>query len=72
MKPPVHIEVAQQFGMFGRVGQYSGLESVAATETKMAQYPRGTAFELYAPRESKLLGEIRRFAAEKGFIVTSR
>jgi hypothetical protein len=42
-------------------------------EEKLAQYPRGTRFLLYAaltaPKEA---AEVRRFAAGKGLIVTER
>jgi len=73
-KPPLRIEITPQpFGMFGRVAQYFGLENVAAVESKLQQYPRGTRFVLYAPSgpSAKMPAEIRRFAAEKGLIVTS-
>ena len=73
LKAPLRIEITPQpFGMFGRVAQYYGLESVAAMESKLAQFPRGTRFVLYAPGgpSAKTSGEIRRFAMEKGLVVT--
>jgi hypothetical protein len=73
LKPPLRIEiVAQTFAGLGRIAQYNALESVAAMESKLAQYPRGTRFVLYAPGgpSAKIAAEIRRFATEKGLIVT--
>jgi hypothetical protein len=74
-KEPMRIEATlQPFGMFGTVGQYYALESVAAMEAKLTQFPRGTRFVMYAPggQAAKTADEIRRFAAEKGLIVTVR
>ena len=74
-KPPLRIEVTMQpFGVSsGRVAQYSGLESVAAMESKLAQFPRGTRFVLYAPggQAAKTADDIRRFAMEMGLVVTT-
>lgn len=73
-KPPMRIEITPQpFGVFGRVAQYYGLESVAAMESKLAQFPRGTRFVLYAPggQSAKTSAEIRSFATEKGLVVTT-
>ena len=74
LKPPLRIEIVgqEQFGMMGRIAQYYNLESVEAMEVKLAQYPRGTRFALYAPggASTKIAAEIRRFATEKGLIVT--
>jgi hypothetical protein len=75
VKPPLRIEVMMQpsVGIVGRVAQYYGLEGVAAVETKLSQFPRATRFDLYAPggQSAKTLAEIRRFAAEKGLVVTT-
>ncbi len=74
LKPPLRIEITSQpFGMFARVAQYYDLPNVAAVEFKLAQFPRGTRFVLYAPgsQAAKTANEIRRFAAEKGLIVTA-
>jgi hypothetical protein len=70
-KPPLRIEVMTQFS--ARVAQYYGLESVAAMESKLAQFPRGTRFVLYAPggQSAKTSVEIRRFATEEGLVVTT-
>jgi hypothetical protein len=70
MKQPITVELQAQY--FNRVAQYSGLESVAAVEAKLAQYPRGTRFVLYGPAESKEAVELRRFAEAKGLVVTVR
>jgi hypothetical protein len=70
MKQPITVELQAQY--FNRVAQYSGLESVAAVEAKLAQYPRGTRFLLYGPGESKEALELRRFAEGKGLMVTVR
>jgi hypothetical protein len=74
IQPPLALEVMPgQYGVSGRVAQYSGFESVAALEEKLAQYPRGTRFLLYAaPTAPKEAAEVRRFAAGKGLIVTER
>jgi hypothetical protein len=70
-KPPLRIEVMTQFS--ARVAQYYGLESIAAMESKLTQFPRGTRFVLYAPggQSAKTSVEIRRFATEKGLVVTT-
>jgi hypothetical protein len=74
-KPPLRIEVMMQpsIGISGRVAQYFGLESIAALESKLAQFPRGTRFDLYAPggQPARTSAEIRRFATEKGLVVTT-
>jgi hypothetical protein len=76
LKPPLRIEVMMQpsVGIYGRVAQYYGLESVAAMESKLAQFPRGTRFVLYAPegQSARTAAEIHRFATEKGFVVTAQ
>ena len=68
---PLRIEISTggPYGAMGSVAQYFGLESVAAVEAKLAQYPRGTHFTLRAP--GNLVNELRRFALEKGLIVTT-
>lgn len=74
LKPSLRIEITPQpFGMFGQVAQYYGLENVAAVESKLAQFPRGTRFALHAPGgpSSGISAEIRRFAAEQGLIVAT-
>jgi hypothetical protein len=77
LAPPLRIEVMTQpsVGISGRVAQYQGLESVAAMELKLAQFPRGTRFKLYAPgpgsQAAKTAAEILRFATEKGLVVTT-
>jgi hypothetical protein len=74
LRPPLHIEISSQpYGVMGRVAQYYGLESVAAIEAKLAEYPRGTRFVFYTPAGplTKVADEIRRLAADKGLIVTS-
>lgn len=74
LKPPLHIEMnAQPFGITARVAQYFALDSVASVESKLAQFPRGTRFILYAPRGpmASLADEIRRFAEKKGLVVTT-
>jgi hypothetical protein len=75
LKAPLRIEIMTQpsVGISGRVAQYYGLESVAAMELKLAQFPRGTRFDLYAPggHSAKTLAEILRFAAEKGLVATT-
>jgi hypothetical protein len=71
-KPPLRMEVMMQpLGVSGRVAQYYRLESVGAMESKLAQYPRGTRFILYAPgrQAAKAADEIRRFTAQKGLVV---
>jgi hypothetical protein len=69
IKPPLALEIMQQpLGIVGRVAQYFGLESMAAINAKLAQYPKGTRFVL----SGRGIDEIRRFAGEKGFIVTTR
>jgi len=70
MKQPIAVELQAQ--NFSRVAQYSGLESLAAVEAKIAQYPRGARFVLYGPAESKEALELRRFAEGKGMVVTVR
>ena len=73
MKPPLRIEInSQPFGMFARVAQCEGLTSIAAVESKLAQYPRGTAFVLEARggQTANAAAEIRRFAAARGLPVT--
>ena len=73
-KAPLRIEVmAQPSGLSARVAQYYGLEGVEAMESKLAQFPRGTRFVLYAPGgpSAKASNEIRRFATEKGLVVTT-
>jgi hypothetical protein len=74
-KLPLRMEVTMQpsAAISGRVAQYYGMESVAAMELKLAQFPQGTRFDLYAPgsQSAKTLAEIRRFATEKGFVVTT-
>ena len=76
LKPPLRIEVMMQpsVGISGRVAQYYGLESVAAMESKLAQFPRGTRFVLYAPggQSARTAVEIHRFANDKGFVVTAQ
>jgi hypothetical protein len=72
VKPPLHIEITgQPQGVMGRVAQYFALDSIAAIEAKLAQYPRGTRFVLYAPTgpTAEAGNEIRRFAEGKGLIV---
>jgi len=74
LKPPLRIEVTTQpAGISGKVAQYHGLESVAAMESKLAQFPRGTRFVLYTSggRSAKTSPEIRSFATEKGLVVTT-
>jgi hypothetical protein len=72
LQTPLRIEIMPQtFGMFGRIAQYYGLESIAAMESKLAQFPRGTQFVLHAPGgQSATISEIRRFATEKGLGVS--
>jgi hypothetical protein len=73
VKPTLHIEITgQPLGIMARVAQYFSLESVAALESKLAQYPRGTRFVLYARSGpiAQVADGIRRFAEEKGLIVT--
>ena len=43
-------------------------------ESKLAQFPRGTRFVLYAPegQSARTAAEIHRFATEKGFVVTAQ
>jgi hypothetical protein len=69
---PLIIIIHQQQRVLGRGAQYYGLESVAAMESKLAQFPRGTQFVLYAPggQSARTAAEIHRFATEKGFVVT--
>ena len=74
VKPPLHIEIAQWASeeLGARVAQYSWLDSVAAIESKLAQYPRGTRFVLYAPAggpAAEVANEVRRFAEGKGLVV---
>jgi hypothetical protein len=74
VKSPLRIEITgQPWGMTARVAQYFGLESVAAVESKLAQYPRGTRFILYAPSgpTAQLAEQVRRFAEEKGLVVST-
>jgi hypothetical protein len=74
LRPPLRIEVlGQPYGVMGRVAQYFGLESIAAIESKIQEYPRGTRFVLYAPGGPlrRVADEIRRVAADKGLIVTT-
>jgi hypothetical protein len=74
-KPPLRMEVMMQpLGVSGRVAQYYRLEGVGAMESKLEQYPRGTRFILYAPgrQAAKAADEIRRFATEKGLVVTTQ
>ena len=68
---PLRIDISMggPYGAVGSVAQYFGLESVAAVEAKLAQYPRGTHFTLRAP--GNLANELRRFALEKGLSVTT-
>lgn len=73
MQQPIRIEItAQPFGLSARVAQYFALESIAAVESKLAKFPRGTRFILWAPsgESARIAEEIRRFAVEKGLIVT--
>src|SRR5205823_1341561 len=74
VKPPLGIEIMMQpSGISGKIAQYYGLEDAAAMESKLAQFPRGTRFVLYAPggEAAKASAEIRRFAMEKGLVVTT-
>jgi hypothetical protein len=43
-------------------------------ESKLAQFPQGTRFVLYAPggQSARTAAEIQRFATEKGFVVTAQ
>jgi hypothetical protein len=73
LKPPLRMEIMlQPWGLAGKIAQYYGLESLAAMEAKLAQYPRGTRFELYAPggQAAQLAAQLRKFAAEGGWSVT--
>jgi hypothetical protein len=74
VKPPLHIEITSGASgeVMARVAQYFSLESLAAIESKLAQYPRGTRFVLYAPSGpiGQVATQIRGFAEEKGLIIT--
>jgi hypothetical protein len=75
LKTPLRVEITpQSFGILGRVAQYYGLESMTALESKLAQFPRGTRFVVFAPagRPAKPAAEIRRFAEQKGLVVDMR
>jgi hypothetical protein len=73
VKSPLHIEVLRATpGIMVRVAQYSWLDSVAAVKAKLAQYPRGTRFTLYAAGGPtvQLADEVLRFGEEKGLVIT--
>lgn len=74
VKPPLHIEIMSGLSgeLMARVAQYFSLDSVAAIESKLAQYPRGTQFVLYAPSGpiAEVASQIRSFAEEKGLVIT--
>jgi hypothetical protein len=72
---PLRIEMQDQtYGIGGKVAQYYGMESLAAMEAKLAQFPRGTSFVLVVsgPRSVKAGAELRAFAAEKGLTITAQ
>jgi hypothetical protein len=70
-KPPMRIDVyPQASGINGKVGQYYALDTVAALEAKLAQFPRGAHFVLYGP-PGKLSADIIRFGAEKGLTIAA-
>ena len=72
-RQPLRLEIMMQpTGISGRVAQYFSIDGVAALESKLAQFPRGTRFVLYAPSgpSAKAAEKVRRFAAEKGLVVT--
>jgi hypothetical protein len=74
IKVPLSIEITPQAsGIYGRVAQYSGLDSVEGMESKLAEFPRGTRFILHVPSgpAAAIAAEIRSFAAEKGLAVTT-
>jgi hypothetical protein len=74
VKPPLRIEITSgpSGEVMARVAQYFSLDSVAAIESKLAQYPRGTRFVLYAPGGpmAQVTTEIRRFTEDKGLLLT--
>ncbi len=73
VKPPLRIEITSgpSGEVMARVAQYFSLDSVAAIESKLAQYPRGTRFVLYAPSGpiAEIANQIRRFAEGKGLVI---
>ena len=75
IQPPLHMEIAPgpSGEVVGRIAQYFSLESVEAIESKLAEYPRGTTFVLYAPAGpmAEVAGQIRRFAEGKGLVITA-
>ena len=74
VQSPLHLEITPGLsgGVVGRIAQYFSLDSVAAIESKLAQYPRGTKFVLYAPSGpiGQVASQIRRFAEEQGLVMT--
>lgn len=70
--PPMRIEIGTQpTGFYGRIAQYFGLDSAAALESKLAQFPAGARFVITAhgAAASHFESEIRRLAAEKGIFI---
>jgi len=61
---PLRIDVIE--GQY-RVAQYSGLQSLAELEAKLAQFPRGTKFALSGSGSEA--EEVRRFASDHGLQV---
>lgn len=73
VKSPLHIEITSGASgeVVARVAQYFSLDSVAAIESKLAQYPRRTRFVLYAPSGpiGEVAKQIRRSAEAKGLVI---
>ena len=59
--------------MLGRGAQYYGVESVAAMESRVAHFLRGTRLVLYAAggQSARASAEIHCFATKNGLVVTT-
>jgi len=71
---PLRIEITDQpYGIGGKIAQYYALESVAAMEAKLTQFPRGTQFVMYTSgvRAAKTGAQMQKFAAEHGITVST-
>ena len=74
IRAPLRIEITRQAsGIYGQVAQYSGIDSIEAMESKLAEFPRGTRFILHVPGgpSAAISAEILNFAVDKGLVVTT-
>jgi hypothetical protein len=74
-RSPLRLEINEEgAGIRGSVGQYSGFNTLAELEAKLAQFPTGTSFlmNVSGPSYDAIETSLRRVASGRGLLLQSR